>query len=160
MIDASNRLKVTTPSDREIVLTRQFDAPRALVFKAMTDPSAIPHWWGPRRYSTIVDEMDVRPGGRWRFINRDADGHEFAFHGEYREVVPPERLVYTFEFEGMPGHVSLESITLEERDGKTTSVDVVLFDSKADRDGTLESGMAGGATESMDRLEEFLRRLE
>ena len=156
MIDTANKLKVTTPSDREIVLTRAFDAPRELVFKAMTDPNAIPKWWGPRRYETIVDKMDVRPGGAWRFINRGADGTEFAFHGEYREIVPPERLVYTFEFEGAPGQVSLETITLEERDGKTLSIDRVVFDSKEARDATIASGMEGGAAESMDRLAELV----
>jgi uncharacterized protein YndB with AHSA1/START domain len=157
MIDTNSKLKLTTPSDREIVLTREFDAPRALVFKAMTDPAAIPQWWGPRRFTTVVDEMDVRPGGKWRYLQRDAEGNEFAFHGIYQEVVPPERLAYTFEWEGLPGHVSLETITLEERDGKTTSVDVVRFDSKEDRDGMLQSGMTSGASESMDRLEEYVR---
>jgi uncharacterized protein YndB with AHSA1/START domain len=157
MIDTNSKLKLTTPSDREIVLTREFDAPRALVFKAMTDPAAIPQWWGPRRFTTVVDEMDVRPGGKWRYLQRDAEGNEFTFHGIYQEVVPPERLAYTFEWEGLPGHVSLETITLEERDGKTTSVDVVRFDSKEDRDGMLQSGMTSGASESMDRLEEYVR---
>jgi uncharacterized protein YndB with AHSA1/START domain len=156
MIDAASKLKVTTPSDREIVLSREFNAPRALVFKAMTDPQAIPKWWGPRRYETIVDKMDVRPGGAWRFINRDKDGTEYGFHGEYREIVPPERLVYTFEFEGAPGHVSLETIVLQEQGGKTLSVDTVRFDSKEERDAMLESGMASGAAETMDRLEELV----
>ena len=157
MIDTNSKLKVRTPSDREIVLTREFDAPRALVFKAITDPAAIPQWWGPRRFTTVVDEMDVRPGGKWRYVQHDAEGNEFAFHGTYQEVVPPERLSYTFEWEGLPGHISLETITLEERNGKTTSVDVVRFDSKEDRDGMLQSGMTSGASESMDRLEEYLR---
>jgi uncharacterized protein YndB with AHSA1/START domain len=156
MIDTGSKLKVTTPSDREIVLTREFDAPRELVFKAMTDPEAIPKWWGPRRFVTIVDQMDLRPGGAWRFINRDADGTEYGFHGVYREILAPSRLVYTFEFEGFPGHASLETITLEEHDGKTTSVDTIVFDSKEDRDGTLQSGMATGAAESMDRLAELV----
>lgn len=156
MIDTGSKLKVTTPSDREIVLTREFDAPRDLVFKAMTDPDAIPKWWGPRRFVTIVDKMDVRPGGVWRFINRDADGTEYAFNGVYQEIVPPARLVYTFEFEGFPGHVSLETIVFEERDGKTTSVDTIVFDSKEDRDGTLQSGMVSGAAETLDRLAELV----
>lgn len=157
MIDTANKLKLTTPSDREIVLTRQFDAPRELVFEAMTDPQAIPKWWGPRRFETIVDKMDLRPGGEWRFINRGADGVEYGFHGVYREIVPPERLVYTFEFEGAPGNVSLETIVLQERDGKTLSVDTVLFDSKEARDATLQSGMESGAAESMDRLEALVK---
>jgi uncharacterized protein YndB with AHSA1/START domain len=156
MIDTGSKLKVTTPSDKEIVLTRRFNAPRELVFKAMTDADAIPKWWGPRRYQTIVDRMEVRPGGAWRFINRDQDGTEFAFHGEYREIVPPERLVYTFEFEGAPGHVSLETIVLEERDGVTYSVDTVLFDTREARDAMIASGMETGASESMDRLAELV----
>ena len=156
MIDTERKLKVSTPSDNEIVLTRRFDAPRELVFKAMTDPDAIPKWWGPRRYQTIVDRMEVRPGGAWRFINRDQDGTEFAFHGEYREIVPPERLVYTFEFEGAPGHVSLETIVLEEREGVTYSIDTVLFDTREARDAMIASGMETGASESMDRLAELV----
>ena len=158
MINTGNKLKVTTPSDREIVLTREFDAPRELVFKAMTDPKAIPNWWGPRRFTTFVDRMDVRPGGAWRFINREADGTEYAFHGVYNEIEPPSRLVYTFEFEGAPGHVSVETITLEEQDGKTISIDHVLFDTAESRDATIASGMATGAAETLDRLEELVRR--
>ncbi len=149
-------LKVTTPSDREIVMTRVFDAPRERVFKACTDPNAIPRWWGPSRYTTTVDTMDVRPGGAWRFISRDADGTEFAFKGVYREIVPPERSVQTFEFEGMPGHVSVETMTLEEHDGKTTLTITSLFDSVEDRDGMLQSGMEVGAAETYDRLEDLL----
>jgi uncharacterized protein YndB with AHSA1/START domain len=153
---ASDTTTFSTPSDREIVMTRIFDAPRELVFKAYTDPNAIPQWWGPRRYTTTVDQMDVRPGGAWRFVNQGPDGSEFAFRGEYREIIPPERLVYTFEFEGMPGHILVETITFEEHDGKTTLTNTSLFDSIEERDGMLASGMTEGATESMDRLAEYL----
>jgi uncharacterized protein YndB with AHSA1/START domain len=149
----------TTPSDREIRMTRVFDAPRELVFQAHTDPNQIPHWWGPRGMTTTVDTMDVRPGGAWRFVQRDPEGNEYGFRGEYREVVPPERLVYTFEFEGMPGHVLVETTTFEEHGGKTTVSSTALFDSVAGRDGMLESGMESGAIESWDRLEELLGRL-
>jgi uncharacterized protein YndB with AHSA1/START domain len=155
----SSATTFTTPSDREIVITRVLDAPRELVWKVCTDPDHIPHWWGPARFTTTVDTMDVRPGGSWRFAQQDQDGTEYAFHGEYREVVPPERLAYTFEFEGMPGHVSLETITYEEHDGKTKVTNTVLFDSKDDRDGMLESGMQTGASETMDRLVELLRAM-
>ena len=89
----SDTLTLTLPSDREIVMTRLFDAPRELVFKAYTDPAMVPHWWGQRGATTTVDKMDVRPGGAWRFVQRGPDGSEFAFNGEYREIVPPERLV-------------------------------------------------------------------
>lgn len=153
-------LTLTLPSDREILMTRDFDAPRELVFKAYTDPKSIPQWWGPRGYTTTVDKMDVRPGGVWRFVQRDQDGNEFAFNGVYREIVPPERLVYTFEFEGMRGHVMLETVTFEEHDGKTKLTDRALFDNVEDRDGMLKSGMEQGAAETMDRFAELLKELQ
>src|SRR5262245_19944267 len=112
-------MTLSLPSDREIVLTRVFDAPRELVFAVCTDPQHIPQWWGPRQYETRVDKMDVRPGGVWRFVQRGEDGVEFAFNGVHREVVPPERLVFTFEFEGMPGHILLQTMTFEDVNGKT-----------------------------------------
>jgi uncharacterized protein YndB with AHSA1/START domain len=151
---------LTLPSDREIVMTRVFDAPRELVWKAYTDPAAIPRWWGPRRHTTRVDKMDVRPGGAWRYVSRDADGNEYAFRGGYREVVPPDRLVATFEFEPMPGHVSVETLTLVEHDGKTTLTNTSVFDSVEDRDGMLQSGMEEGVRETYDRLAEYLETLK
>ena len=153
-----NALTLTLPSDREIVMTRTFDAPRDLVFRAHTDPEMVAQWWGQRGSTTIVDKLDLRPGGAWRFVQRAPDGTEYAFRGEYREIVPPERLVYTFEFEGMPGHVLVETLTFEEEDGKTKMTDHSLFDSVEDRDGMLQSGMEAGAAESLDRLEELLAR--
>jgi uncharacterized protein YndB with AHSA1/START domain len=147
------------PGTQTIVMTRVFAAPRALVFKAPTDRDLIPKWWGPRRHKTRVDVMDVRPGGSWRYVSRDAEGNEFAFHGVYREIVAPERLAYTFEFEGMPGYVSLETVTFEEHDGKTKLTNTTRFHTVEDRDGMLESGMESGATESMDRLAELLRTM-
>jgi uncharacterized protein YndB with AHSA1/START domain len=101
------------PGGREIVITTVFDAPRELVFKACTDPNLIPQWWGLEEHTTTVDTMDVRPGGVWRLVSRDSNGNEFAFKGVYHSVVPPERLVRTSEFEGMPSHVSLETATLK-----------------------------------------------
>jgi len=141
---------------QEIVGTRTFDAPRDLVFKTMTDPNLVPRWWGPRNHTTKVDEMEVRPGGRWRYVQHDTDGNEAAFHGVYHDVSAPERLVFTFEFEGVPGHVLLETVTLEEVDGKTRLTDQSVFQSVADRDGMVASGMESGATETMDRLEELV----
>ena len=149
----------TTPSDREIRMTRVFNALRELVFQAHTDAQHIPHWWGPRLLTTTVDTIDVRPGGAWRVVQHDPEGNEYGFRGEFREVVPPERLVYTFEFEGMPGHILVETVTFEEHDGKTTVSSTALFTSVEDRDGMLESGMESGAIESWDRLEELLGRL-
>src|SRR5262245_66608961 len=105
----SNKATLTTPSDLEIVMTRVFDAPRELVFKAHTDPKMVPQWWGLRTNTTTVDKMDMRPGGVWRFVQRDPQGNEYAFNGVYREIVPPERLVNTFEFEGVPGHIVVDS---------------------------------------------------
>jgi uncharacterized protein YndB with AHSA1/START domain len=152
-------LKTTLPSDLEIVLTREFDAPRELVFKAFTDPELIPKWWGLRNSTTIVDTMEVRPGGAWRYISRGQNGEEYAFRGEYLEVVPPERIVQTFEFEPMPGHIVTDSATFEERDGKTILTSTSTFDTKEERDGMIETGMESGAAESYDRLEELLATL-
>jgi uncharacterized protein YndB with AHSA1/START domain len=151
---------LTILSDREVVLTRIFEAPRELVFSAHTDPDLIPHWWGLRSNTTIVEKMDVRPGGIWWFIQRDAAGYEFAFHGEYREVVSPERLVNTFEFEGVPGHIILDTYIFEELpDGRTQLTAMSLFATIADRDGMLNSGMESGSNEAWDRLAELLVRL-
>jgi uncharacterized protein YndB with AHSA1/START domain len=150
---------VIEPGRQDIIIRRTFDAPREVVFKAITDPSLIPNWWGPRRYSTDVDVMEVKPGGRWRFINRAADGTEFGFHGVFHDVVAPERVTQTFEFEGVPGHVSLDTATLEEADGKTTMVASSVFQSVEDRDGMVASGMEGGARETYDRLAEVIENL-
>ena len=94
---------IAEPGKQEIIITRLFDAPRELVFKAYTDPNLIPQWWGPKNLTTTVNKMDVREGGVWRFVQRDGEGNEYAFHGVYHAIASPERLVYTFEFEGMPG---------------------------------------------------------
>jgi len=156
----SGRTRITAePGKQEIVIKRIYDAPRALVFRAYTDPALIPQWWGPRMYSTIVDKLEARPGGLWRFLNRDAEGTEYAFHGVYHEVAAPERLVATFEFEGAPGHVSLETMTLEENNGRTTLTNTSVFQSVADRDAMLSAGMEEGASETMDRLAELLTHL-
>ena len=153
--------KLSLPSDREIVGSRIMDAPPELVFKAYTDPDLIPRWWGPRRYATTVDKMDVRPGGVWRFVHRAADGGEYAFNGVYREIVPPKRLVYTFNYEGAPGHEAVETVTFEEAEGgKTRMTDHLLFETREERDGMLNSGMEEGAAETIDRLAELLRELQ
>jgi uncharacterized protein YndB with AHSA1/START domain len=150
------------PGKQEIVITREFDAPRELVFKAFTDPTLIPQWWGPRSLSTQVDTMDVRPGGQWRFLNRDAKGNEYAFHGVYHEVRAPERIIDTFEFEGLPetGHVTLETMKLEALPGgRTKLIAQSVFQSVADRDGMLQSDMEEGVNETYDRLAELLKKL-
>jgi len=150
--------RVTTPSDREIVSERVFDAPRGHVFAAYTDPELIPQWWGPRGATTIVDQMDVRPGGAWRFVHRDSDGGETGFRGTYREVTPPERIVQTFEWEGMPGHVVVETATFEDLGERTKVTTRSLFHTSEERDGMLASGMERGLTETHDRLAELLAK--
>ena len=150
------------PGKQELLITREFDAPRELVFKACMDPKLISQWWGPRNLSTIVDKMDVRPGGQWRFINRDAEGNEYAFHGVYHEILAPERVIDTFEFEGLPetGHVTLETMKLEELPGGRTRLTTQsVFQSVADRDATLQSGMEAGVNDTFDRLAELLKTM-
>jgi uncharacterized protein YndB with AHSA1/START domain len=138
-------------------MTRVFDAPRELVWKAYTDPELVPKWWGPRYLTTTVEKMDVRVGGVWRYIHKDAEGNEFAFNGVYKEVKAPERLVSTFEFEPMAGHISTDTLTLEELpDGRTKLTARTTFKSIEDLEGMLQSGMEGGAVETWDRLEELV----
>lgn len=146
----------TEPGKQEIVMTRVFEAPRELVFKAYTDPNAIPQWWGPSRHTTIVDKMEVKMGGIWRYVSHDSAGNEFAFRGVYHSIEYPSRIVFTFEFEGMPGHVLLETVTFEEQARKTILIDKSVFQSVEDRDGMLQSGMEGGAVETMERLAQLL----
>jgi uncharacterized protein YndB with AHSA1/START domain len=117
------------------------------------------NWWGPRKYEFASCEIDFRPGGTWRIVHRGPDGEEYGFHGEYREIVRPERIVWTFEFEGAPG-VAVETLTLEEQDGKTTVTATSVWDSVQARDGMLESGMETGAAETYDRLDEYLEVLK
>ena len=155
------KLMVTTPSDLEIVMTREFDAPRELVFEVHSKCEHLDKWWGPRKYSLEVCEMDFRSGGEYHFVHRGPEGvDEYGFRGEYREIVPPERIVWTFEWEGMPGHGSVDTLTLEDLGGgRTKLIAHSLFDSKEDRDWMLQSGMEEGAGESYDRLAELLETM-
>lgn len=151
---------ITTPEPREIHIERVFDAPRERVFAAFIDPEQIPEWWGPRGSTTVVDQMDVRDGGYWRFLVRMPDGTEHAFRGAFREIVAPERLVQTFEWEPMAGHVSVDIATFEDLgDGRTRVTTVSQFHTPEERDGMLASGMEGGLNETYDRLDEVLERL-
>ena len=157
----ANTLSLSLLSPTEIVMTRQFDAPRDLVWKAMTDADLIPRWWGFSNSTTTVDKLEARTGGAWRFVSSTEDGTEHAMRGEFLEVTPPTRLVWTFEYEPMPGHIVTDAITLEEIDGGKTQVSVLsTFASQEDRDGMIESGMESGAAESYDRLEELLETLK
>jgi len=148
-----------TPHGAEF--TRVFDAPRRLVWEALSKPEHYRRWWGPRSQTMTACHLDFRPGGSWRFVTRGPDGNEYAFRGQIREVVPPERIVQTFEFEGQPGTVMLDSLTLTEQDGKTVMHATSTLESGAPEavEAMLQSGMAEGAAESYDRLEEYLRTL-
>jgi uncharacterized protein YndB with AHSA1/START domain len=155
--DPHNATVVTTPSDLEIGVTRTFEAPRELVWRLWNDPERIPEFWGPRGTTARVEEYDLRPGGRWRIVNIMADGSEIGFGGEFREVDAPERIVRTFAWDGAPGEV-LETLRLDEHDGRTTISSISLFETKEQRDGMLASGMEKGATETHDRFDELLSR--
>jgi uncharacterized protein YndB with AHSA1/START domain len=150
---------LTTPSEREIRVERVFDAPRERVFAVYTDPELIPEWWGPHGTRTGVDRMEPRTGGDWRFVSQTSDGSETAFRGTYREVTAPERIVQTFEWEGMPGYVSLETATFEDLGDRTKVTTVSIFYTAEERDGMLGAGMEGGMNETFDRLDEVLARL-
>ncbi|GII53560.1 ATPase [Planotetraspora thailandica] len=148
------------PGQSQIIITREFDAPRDLVFRAHTDPDLLVQWLGPRDLKMTIDVFDVRDGGRWRYVSTDAEGNEYGFHGVFHGTPTPDYTVQTFEFEGVPGHVALESLTLEERDGKTFVRTVSTFQSVEDRDGMVASGMEHGVRDSDARLEELLARLQ
>jgi len=145
------------------MLMREFDAPRDLVFDTFSKAEHVAHWWGQQGSTLPVCELDFRPGGAWRIVERSADGNEYGFHGEYREIVRPERIVWTFEYEGLPGHVSVDSIVFDELDEgqrrRTRITSTTVFDSIEDRDGMVNSGMAQGASESYDRLAAYLPTL-
>jgi uncharacterized protein YndB with AHSA1/START domain len=150
---------IAEPGKQTVTITRVFDAPREKVFRAYMDPKLIPLWWGPERYATTVERMEPRTGGSWRFIQRDAEGNEFGFHGVYHEITPPVRVVDTFEFEGMPGHVLLEVAGFREMGGMTKVVGTVIFQTVGDRDGMLQSGMEEGTRESTERLARLLMKM-
>jgi uncharacterized protein YndB with AHSA1/START domain len=158
----SDTFKTTTPSDREIVLTRLFDAPRRLVFDAMTKPEHVRRWWGilDDKHSVPVCEIDLRPGGGWRFVGRGPKGDFPAFYGTYREIAPPERLVYTEFFEPFPDEGSLITTVFTEENGKTRMTVTCLYSSKDVRDMVLGTGMSKGAGLSYDRLEDLVKELQ
>ena len=155
----NSSMTVTLPSDREIVLTREIDAPRDLVFEAYSKADHLKHWWGRMGSTLPVCEMDFRPGGAWRFVERDATGNEWGFRGEYHDIVRPERIVQTFEFEGMPGHISRDTLVFEDLGSRTRLVNTSVFDSVEDRDGMLQSGMEEGAGELFIRLSEYVKSI-
>ncbi|MCB0026643.1 MAG: SRPBCC family protein [Anaerolineales bacterium] len=147
-------------AERKVVMDRIFAAPRDRVWQTITDPQLIPQWWGPNQYETVVDEMDLSVGGRWRFRNIGANGDEHAFHGTYLEIDPPYRLVQTFNYEPIgPGHESVETATLEALGNDQTRMTMVsVAGSLEDLDGMVASGMEGGARETWERLANLLER--
>ena len=148
-------LIVTTPTDREIVMTRVFDARRRLVFDALTKPELLKRWFGPRGWSLVVCEADLKVGGAWRWVLRGPDGRDMGMRGVYQEIKPPERLVSTESFDDYPGE-SLNTLILSEEDGKTTFTITVRYASQEIRDAVIKSGMEHGAAECYDKLAEML----
>lgn len=148
---------VADPGSQEYMYTRTFDFPRAAVFKIYTDPEMIPQWWGPSIYRTMVDKMDVREGGIWRFVQTDLRGNTFAFHGAFHAVEPNRLIINTLEFEGTPRHVSLNTVTFETTGTQTILRRHAVFQSAADRDFILKYNMEQGLSQSMDRIEALLQ---
>lgn len=161
---AKNETKIIAePGKQEILITREFNAPRERVFKAYTDPELYKQWIGPRGLETTLEKFEPKNGGSWRYIQKDEEGNEFAFHGVNHEVKAPERIIDTFEFEGLPesGHVILETAEFEELpDNRTKIKTQSVFLSVEDRDGMLQSGMEEGMNESFDRLDELLEKIK
>lgn len=162
--ESSTAVALTTPSDLEVVATREFNAPRELVFRAYTDPTLVPRWWSPPRHTTVVEKMDVRVGGAWRYVIKDGvSGVEImAFSGEYRQIVPPERVVRTENFELVgPGHECLDTVIFEEiAGGRTKMTETMVFNATEDRDVMLQSGMESGFNESLQLLDTLLDELK
>jgi uncharacterized protein YndB with AHSA1/START domain len=161
---SSQKAKVTLPADEQILIRREFDAPRDLVFKAFTTPELVKRWWAGKRGEVRIAEIDLRVGGRWRYVMDCAGGLEVAFHGEYREIVPNERIVSTEVYEGAPvpdpdASATLNTATLTEVDGRTVLEILVECPSREVRDAIIDSGMEGGMQEGMDLLEEVARSL-
>lgn len=159
-----NPTRITAePAKQELIITREFDAPRELVFKAFTDPDLYAQWLGPRGLTTTLETFEPRSGGRWRYTQTDKDGNEFAFHGVNHEIAPPERIIGTFEFEGLPetGHVILQRASFEELPGNRTRLtSQSVFLSVEDRDGMMQADMEEGVNESYERLDELLEKLQ
>lgn len=152
---------IAEPGVPQIVITREFTAPRELLYRAYVDPDLLVQWLGPRRMTTVIERYEVRDGGTWRYISRDSDGTEYGFRGVFHGTPSPENgIVQTFEFEGAPGHVSLDTLILEERDGKTLVRTNSVYQSVEDRDAMVASGMDEGVNDSMERLDELLERLK
>ena len=159
-MSAKNNLTVTAePGKQEVFITREFDAPRELVYKAHIDPKLYVQWLGPHGYEMILEEFEPVNGGKYRYIHKDKDGNEYGFHGTFHEL-SIDNMVQTFEFEGYPGHVSLDCMTLEELPGNRTRATIhSIFQSVSDRDGMIQNGMEKGVREGYERLDDILNAL-
>ena len=155
----SGTATVTLPTDEQILITREFDAPRRLVYKAWTTPELVRRWWSGQQGTMTVCDIDLRVGGAWRYVMTATGGYEVAFHGEFREIVPEERLVSTEVFEAMPDGEAVNTVTFTEVDGRTRVELLMQLDSKAARDAVIESGMETGMQEQMDLLEQVAASL-
>ena len=155
----SRSAEVTLPADNQIQVVREFDAPADLVYRAWTTPELVKRWFGANRAEVISAEIDLRVGGAWRYVSRLPDGGEFAFRGEYRELVPNERIVATEVFEPMPDAEALDTLTFAERDGRTTVTLLVEHQTKENRDAHVESGMEDGLQDALDLLEQVAQSL-
>lgn len=158
-VTSSRKAVVTLPAETQIVITREFDAPRHLVYRAYTTPELIKRWWSGDRGVVTSAEVDLRVGGHWRYVMTANGGFEVAFHGEYREIVPDERLVSTEVYEGMPEAEAVNTNTFTEKDGRTTLTILVQHSSREHRDMHINSGMEGGMQEAMDHLEQVATSL-
>jgi uncharacterized protein YndB with AHSA1/START domain len=154
MAVSSGTAQVTLPADDQILITREFDAPKHLVYKAFTTPELVKRWWHANRGEMTVAEIDLRVGGKWRYVMVAEGDFEVGFHGEYREIVPNERIVSTEVYEGMPSAEAVNTMTLTEADGRTTLEILVQHASKEHRDAHIESGMEAGMQDAMDLLEQ------
>jgi uncharacterized protein YndB with AHSA1/START domain len=159
-VATSGTATVTLPTDEQILITRDFDAPKHLVYRAWTTPELVKRWWSGKRGTVTLAEIDLRVGGRWRYVMTADGGFEVAFHGEYHEIVPEERIVSTEVYEGAPGSGgTLNTLTLDESDGRTTVTILIDAGSKEIRDTILASGMEDGLQDALDLLEEVARSL-
>ncbi len=153
-------MKITVePGVPQVLTSREFDAPRELVYRAFTEPALLVQWLGPRKYTMTIDRFDLRDGGTWRYVHADEAGNAFGFHGVFHGEASLDGIVQTFEFEGAPGHVSMDTVTFEEEDGKTIVRTNSVFQSVAARDAMVDSGMADGMSEGYERLDEVLAKL-
>jgi len=154
-----SKTRISAPEGVPFIdVSREFDAPRDLVFQAYTDPKLLVQWMGPRKYEMVIDTWDPRPGGSWRFVHKDGE-NAWGFHGVFHGDQTPDGMTQTFEFEGAPGHVSLDTLTLEEHDGRTTARTHSVHQTVEARDAMIASGMEEGMNDGFDRLDELLARL-